>query len=152
MYAIRSYYATGLVQVGVLAAAIPLSARLAGAFGAELWPTRWPWLAQLVLALVVAELPKYWMHRLEHTTELLWRIVITSYSIHYTKLYEERLSVRQVLCHEAGLYRIRDMIGHAGRLLDWKHMTDAIACSAPCHEPGRAHGYHGWTYGRNNFV
>ncbi len=60
---------------------------------------------------------------------------------------KERLSVRQVLCHEAGLYRIRDMIDHAGRLLDWKHMADAIACSAPCHEPGRAHGYHGWTYG-----
>jgi len=71
---------TGLVQVGVLAAAIPLSARLAGAFGAELWPTRWPWLAQLVLALVVAELPKYWMHRLEHTTELLWRIHATHHS------------------------------------------------------------------------
>jgi len=71
---------TGLVQVGVLAAAIPLSARLAGAFGAELWPTRWPWLEQLVLALVVAELPKYWMHRLEHTTELLWRIHATHHS------------------------------------------------------------------------
>jgi CubicO group peptidase (beta-lactamase class C family) len=60
---------------------------------------------------------------------------------------KERVSVRQVLCHEAGLYRIRDMIDHSGRLLDWKHMADALAQSAPCHEPGRAHGYHGWTYG-----
>jgi CubicO group peptidase (beta-lactamase class C family) len=60
---------------------------------------------------------------------------------------KERLTVRQVLCHEAGLYRIRDMIDHAGRLLDWKHMAEALAQSAPCHEPGRAHGYHGWTYG-----
>ncbi len=60
---------------------------------------------------------------------------------------KQRVSVRQVLCHEAGLYRIRDMIDHAGRLLDWKHMVEALAQSAPCHEPGRAHGYHGWTYG-----
>jgi len=60
---------------------------------------------------------------------------------------KERVSVRQVLCHEAGLYRIRDMIDHAGRLLDWKHMAEALAQSAPCHEPGKAHGYHGWTYG-----
>jgi CubicO group peptidase (beta-lactamase class C family) len=60
---------------------------------------------------------------------------------------KQRVSVRQVLCHEAGLYRVRDMIDHAGRLLDWKHMAQAIAQSAPCHEPGRAHGYHAWTYG-----
>jgi CubicO group peptidase (beta-lactamase class C family) len=58
-----------------------------------------------------------------------------------------RVSVRQVLCHEAGLYRIRDMIDGAERLLDWQHMTQAVARSAPCHEPGAAHGYHGWTFG-----
>jgi CubicO group peptidase (beta-lactamase class C family) len=58
-----------------------------------------------------------------------------------------RITVRHVLCHEAGLYRIRDMIDHAERLVDWQHMTDALAQSAPCHEPGAAHGYHGWTYG-----
>jgi CubicO group peptidase (beta-lactamase class C family) len=60
---------------------------------------------------------------------------------------KRRITVRQVLCHEAGLYRIRDMIDHAGRILDWEHMTGALARSAPCHEPGAAHGYHGWTYG-----
>jgi CubicO group peptidase (beta-lactamase class C family) len=58
-----------------------------------------------------------------------------------------RVTVRQVLCHEAGLYRIRDMIDGAERLLDWEHMTGAVARSAPCHEPGAAHGYHGWTFG-----
>jgi CubicO group peptidase (beta-lactamase class C family) len=60
---------------------------------------------------------------------------------------KQRVSVRQVLCHEAGLYRIRDMIDRADRLLDWKHMTAVLAESAPCHAPGTAHGYHGWTYG-----
>ncbi len=58
-----------------------------------------------------------------------------------------RITVRQVLCHEAGLYRVRDMIDHAQRFVDWEHMVDALARSAPCHEPGAAHGYHGWTYG-----
>jgi CubicO group peptidase (beta-lactamase class C family) len=57
------------------------------------------------------------------------------------------ITVRQVLCHEAGLYRIRDMVDHAHRLLDWEHMVDALARSQPCHAPGATHAYHGWTYG-----
>jgi len=57
------------------------------------------------------------------------------------------ISVRQVMSHEAGLYRIRDMIDDAAKMLDWEHMTGALARSAPCHEPGAFHGYHGWTYG-----
>jgi CubicO group peptidase (beta-lactamase class C family) len=60
---------------------------------------------------------------------------------------KQRISVRQVLCHEAGLYRIRGLVDDAARMLDWKHMCDALAASSPCHEPGAAHGYHAWTYG-----
>ncbi|HEY8514784.1 MAG TPA: sterol desaturase family protein [Candidatus Binatia bacterium] len=38
-----------------------------------LWPTSWPLVAQLALALLVAELPQYWLHRLQHEHETLWR-------------------------------------------------------------------------------
>jgi len=69
-----------LVQLAVLALVLPLQASLARTLGSTLWPTGWPWLAQLPLALVVAELPKYWVHRLEHTTDLLWRIHATHHS------------------------------------------------------------------------
>ena len=57
------------------------------------------------------------------------------------------LTVRQLLAHQAGLYHVRDMIGHASELLDWERMTRALASSRPCHEPGRAHGYHAFTFG-----
>src|SRR5262249_56746746 len=60
---------------------------------------------------------------------------------------KERVTLRQVLCHEAGLYRIRDLIDDASLMLDWKAMCDALAAAEPCHEPGAAHGYHAWTYG-----
>ena len=60
---------------------------------------------------------------------------------------KERISVRQVLSHEAGLYRVRDLVDDAGRMLDWKYMCDALAAGAPCHPPGATHGYHAWTYG-----
>jgi CubicO group peptidase (beta-lactamase class C family) len=60
---------------------------------------------------------------------------------------KERITVRQLMCHEAGLYRVADMVDDASRFQDWKYMTDALATAEPCHEPGTAHGYHGITYG-----
>ena len=57
------------------------------------------------------------------------------------------VTVRQLMCHEAGLYDIRGVIDHASRMLDWGYMTDALARATPVHPPGEAHGYHGLTYG-----
>jgi len=67
--------------IGVAQLARPL-AQLAGAvaagilsesIGASLWPSGWPLAVQLALALVVVELPQYWLHRWQHERELLWR-------------------------------------------------------------------------------
>lgn len=60
---------------------------------------------------------------------------------------KEKITVRQVMCHEAGLYDIRSMIDHARRMLDWEYMIRALEAAHPIHEPGTAHGYHGLTYG-----
>lgn len=49
-------------------------------FGFAIWPTSWPLLAQLPLALVVGEFPKYWHHRLQHTNDFLWRFHATHHS------------------------------------------------------------------------
>jgi CubicO group peptidase (beta-lactamase class C family) len=57
------------------------------------------------------------------------------------------VTVRQVLCHEAGLYRIRGLIDHADRMLDWRHVCEALAEAEPAHEPGRWNAYHGLTFG-----
>ena len=32
-------------------------------------------------------------------------------------------------------------------MLDWDYMVEALGDAMPCHAPGRAHGYHGFTYG-----
>ena len=57
------------------------------------------------------------------------------------------ITVRQALCHQAGLYRIRDLITDPQEMLDWTHMLKVIAGAAPAHQPGTAHGYHAITYG-----
>jgi ornithine lipid hydroxylase len=46
---------------------------LSGLLGASLWPSGWPLMAQLGLALLIAELTQYWLHRLQHEVDPLWR-------------------------------------------------------------------------------
>ncbi|MBZ0253344.1 MAG: sterol desaturase family protein [Candidatus Methylomirabilis sp.] len=56
------------------ALAASMTAALAAAFGARLWPHDWPILAQLFLVLVIAEFGRYWFHRAAHEIPLLWRL------------------------------------------------------------------------------
>ena len=56
------------------------AAELAHVFGATLWPVGWPLLLQLALALVIAELPQYWLHRWQHEHDILWRF----HSVHHS--------------------------------------------------------------------
>jgi CubicO group peptidase (beta-lactamase class C family) len=60
---------------------------------------------------------------------------------------KSEITLRQLMCHEAGLYQIRSMVDHARRMLDWDYMVETLGDAIPCHKPGRAHGYHGFTYG-----
>jgi sterol desaturase/sphingolipid hydroxylase (fatty acid hydroxylase superfamily) len=71
---------TSLLQAPIAFAGGSASAWVATRVGAPLWPASWPLLAQLALALVVAELPKYWLHRLEHEHDILWRFHATHHS------------------------------------------------------------------------
>ena len=67
---------------GVVTAAIGafIGSLLSAWFGSPLWPTAWPLAAQLVLAVVVIEFGHYWIHRLEHEWDWLWRIHATHHS------------------------------------------------------------------------
>jgi sterol desaturase/sphingolipid hydroxylase (fatty acid hydroxylase superfamily) len=59
-----------------LSAAMWLSAR----HGVHLWPDAWSPVAQLFLALLVAELGHYWFHRLSHENPWVWRLHATHHS------------------------------------------------------------------------
>jgi len=47
-----------------------------------LWPTSWPLLGQLLLALGVVEATSYWVHRLQHEVPMLWRFHAIHHSAH----------------------------------------------------------------------
>jgi ornithine lipid hydroxylase len=61
---------------GLTAASVFLATQI----GRPLWPSAWPLATQLLLALVVAELGQYWVHRLAHERALLWRL----HSVHHS--------------------------------------------------------------------
>src|SRR5581483_132952 len=60
------------------------SVAMAGALGRwigfGIWPASWPLVAQLALALSIAEFFQYWLHRYEHEGESLWRFHATHHS------------------------------------------------------------------------
>jgi sterol desaturase/sphingolipid hydroxylase (fatty acid hydroxylase superfamily) len=55
------------------AAGAAIAGSLSERLGSPLWPSNGPVALQLMLALVVAELPQYWVHRLQHERDWLWR-------------------------------------------------------------------------------
>ena len=59
---------------------------------------------------------------------------------------KERLPVRYVLSHQAGLAGLSEPMPAEG-VLDWARMTRALAAQAPLWEPGTRSGYHALTIG-----
>jgi len=64
---------TGLADPLFRIVGVGAAAWLFGGGALGLWPHEWPIVAQLALALVVGEFGQYWVHRLEHEKDWLWR-------------------------------------------------------------------------------
>jgi sterol desaturase/sphingolipid hydroxylase (fatty acid hydroxylase superfamily) len=69
-----------LVRALTQGASVLVAGALATRFGGRLWPVDWPLVFQLGLALLVVELAQYWLHRLEHQWDGLWRFHATHHS------------------------------------------------------------------------
>lgn len=57
------------------------------------------------------------------------------------------ITVRHLLCHEAGLYPVRPLVEDAAEMRDWDHMLRRMEQAAPVHAPGARNGYHALTFG-----
>jgi len=64
---------TELLKIPVTFGAIALGVWIAGLAGGSIWPSDWSLWLQLPLALVVGEFFLYWIHRLSHEVDWLWR-------------------------------------------------------------------------------
>lgn len=64
---------TQIMRPLLLAGGVAIAGALSRQLGVGLWPTGWHPLAQLAVALVIVELPQYWLHRWQHEHDWLWR-------------------------------------------------------------------------------
>lgn len=60
---------------------------------------------------------------------------------------KQAITVRQLLCHESGLYGIRHLVQDAAEMRDWPHMLSLLESAVPAHTPGTRNGYHALTFG-----
>ena len=85
-------------------------------------------------------------HRLVDQGKLDLDAPVAKYWPEFAQAGKDKLPVRYLLSHRAGLPAIRKTLPPEA-LYDWKTMTDAIAAQEPWWVPGTRHGYHAITYG-----
>jgi CubicO group peptidase (beta-lactamase class C family) len=87
------------------------------------------------------------VHRLVDRGLIDYDTPVAHYWPEFAAAGKERVTVRQLLNHSAGLHQLRDVIGDAYEMLDWDLVCSRLAAEAPRYTPGTRHGYHGITYG-----
>ena len=59
---------------------------------------------------------------------------------------KEQITIRQLLCHEAGIPQIREEVPDVWAFSDWQRMVGVMEGLEPLWEPGTANGYHALNY------
>jgi CubicO group peptidase (beta-lactamase class C family) len=71
---------------------------------------------------------------------------VATYWPEFAAAGKDRVLVRHLLSHQAGLPALRDPVP-AGGFYDWDDVVGRLAAEAPFWEPGTRHGYHALTFG-----
>jgi CubicO group peptidase (beta-lactamase class C family) len=87
------------------------------------------------------------LHLLADRGEIDYDAPVAAYWPQFAQAGKDRITVRHVLTHSAGLHRMRTLVDRAHRMLDWEYMIEALERAEPAYEPGTRHGYHALTYG-----
>jgi len=87
------------------------------------------------------------VHRLVDRGLLDYDDPVARYWPEFAAAGKERITVRHLLSHSAGMHQLRGVIADAYEMLDWDLVCSRLAAQAPRYEPGTRHGYHGITYG-----
>jgi CubicO group peptidase (beta-lactamase class C family) len=87
------------------------------------------------------------VHRLVDRGLIDYDEPVATYWPEFAATGKERVTVRHLLTHSAGLHQLRGVISDAHDMLDWDLVCTRLAAEAPRYPPGSRHGYHGITYG-----
>ena len=87
------------------------------------------------------------VHRLADRGQIDYDAPLAELWPEFAQAGKHRLTLRDVLAHRAGLQGVRALVDHASQMLDWAHMTGALAAAAPRIDPRGRSAYHALTYG-----
>ncbi len=87
------------------------------------------------------------VHRLVDRGELAYDDPVARYWPEFAAAGKDKITVRHLLTHQAGLHEVRGLVSSAEDLLDWDDMVARLAAAEPRWEPGLRPGYHALTYG-----
>jgi len=87
------------------------------------------------------------IHRLADRGLISYDEAVATYWPEFGAAGKQRVTVRQVLSHQAGLHAIAPLIRSPEELLDHHHMESLLAAATPRPRPGTGPGYHGFTFG-----
>ncbi|MEX0684155.1 MAG: serine hydrolase domain-containing protein [Dehalococcoidia bacterium] len=71
---------------------------------------------------------------------------VATYWPEFAQAGKEKITVRQLMSHRAGLPAVKDIIP-VEHSHSWEPLVNALAAQEPWWEPGTAHGYHAVTFG-----
>jgi len=108
-----------LLRPLMLALAVAIGGWISWVVGAGIWPHSWPLVAQLVPALIIGEFLMYWVHRLAHEWDFLWRF----HAVHHSSesidwLAGSRLHLVDVLATRSGVLVPLFLLGFEQRALE----------------------------------
>jgi CubicO group peptidase (beta-lactamase class C family) len=86
-------------------------------------------------------------HRLVDTGRFDYDTPLAELWPEFGRAGKERLTLRHVLAHRAGLHGVRPLVENATQMLDWNHMTRSLAAATPRLDPRGRSAYHALTYG-----
>jgi CubicO group peptidase (beta-lactamase class C family) len=72
---------------------------------------------------------------------------VATYWPEFAQAGKDHVTVRDLLCHQAGLHRLHGVIDHADEMLDWDHMVKVLAAQPSEPPAGTRSGYHALTFG-----
>jgi CubicO group peptidase (beta-lactamase class C family) len=87
------------------------------------------------------------VHRLVDRGLIAYDEPVATYWPEFAAAGKDRVTVRHLLTHQAGLHDVRGLVGAARNLLDWDDMVARLGAAEPSWAPGTQPGYHALTYG-----
>jgi ornithine lipid hydroxylase len=103
----------------------PLAAALWG--GASWWPSAWPLAGQVLVIFLIADLGRYWQHRLHHAVPFLWRFHALHHSVARMSVWKtSRSHLVERFLQQVFMFGLLQLAGCPLEVLAWYIIPNSV--------------------------